>query len=441
MTRSQEHNRVPGQQASQDDDPFPLDDLVLDEPYRFRVDGRVYTDAHLFALEMDRIWRRSWLYVGHESEIREPGDYRTAVLAREPIILSRGEDGGIHAVFNRCMHRGAALCRDDRGHANHFRCPYHNWVYRNDGTLVGMAQKSGYGSHFDTSELDLVPVPRLEAYRGLIFANLDPAAPALQERLGPSAWYIDQWADRSPTGQMSVAEGVHRYSYPGNWKFQLENGVDGYHGNYVHDSFVKILHRAGDRSRQDVVRARNRLGSNASAKGLPRGDGLLEREDGMLGTFDYASRDEYRRSLVEAHGSARLQDILTQRNLLIFPSVYLFESHIRVIRPISPTSTIVDTIPTRIEGIDDAINTERLREHERFFGPSSFGATDDIEIFVLNQTGVQAEVPRWLDFSRGLERERVADNGERIGHSTDEAPQRAIYREWRRMMLSGEGPS
>jgi benzoate/toluate 1,2-dioxygenase subunit alpha len=408
--------------------------LVVDEQHRFRVDGRVHTDPELFDLEMERIYGRSWLYVGHESEIRQPGDYRTAVLARQPIILSRGEQGEIHAVFNRCMHRGAVVCRSDRGHSNHFRCPYHNWVYRGDGTLVGMAQRSGYGENFDASELSLVPVPRVATYRGLIFACLDPDVEPLEERLGPTAWYIDQWADRSPVGELSVAEGVHRYVYPGNWKFQLENGVDGYHGNYVHESFVKILNRSGDRSRKDVVRARNDVTSRNFAKGLPRGDALLEREDGMLGTFDYASNDEYREAISEAHGPDRLRDVLTQRNILVFPNLYLFESHIRVMRPVSPTQTIVDNHPTWIEGIEDKVNTARLREHERFFGPSSFGATDDIEIFLLNQTGVQAEHARWCDFSRGLERETVDEHGQRIGHSTDEAPQRSIYREWFRCM-------
>lgn len=414
--------------------------LVIDEPYRFRVDGRIHTDPGLFALEMAHIFSTSWLYVGHVSEIPEPGDYRTAVLGRQPIVLSRGEDGDIHAVFNRCMHRGAVVCRSDRGHANHFRCPYHNWVYRNDGTLVGMAQRSGYGQHFDATELDLVPVPRVDTYRGLVFACLDPDVEPLLERLGPTAWYIDQWADRSPVGRISVTEGVHRYTYPGNWKFQLENGVDGYHGNYVHESFVKLLDRAGERSRRDVVRARNDLGTHNYAKGLPNGDALLEREDAMLGTFDYASLEEYRRALTEAYGAQRVQDVLTQRNILVFPNLYLFESHIRVMRPVSATSTIVDTIPTWIEGIADEINTRRLREHERFFGPSSFGATDDIEIFVLNQTGVQAEAARWLDFSRGLEREQVNDRGEHVGHATDEAPQRAIYRQWHRRMLAGGRP-
>jgi len=422
---------------TQQDGALDIAGMLIDEPYRFRVDGRVQNDPEVFRLEMERIFGRTWVYVAHESEIAQPGDYRTAVLGTEPIIISRGDDGEIHAVYNRCMHRGAVVCRTERGHSNHFRCPYHNWVYRKDGTLVGMAQRSGYGENFDSSQLDLLQVPRVETYRGLIFACKDPDVIPLVDRLGPARWYIDQWANRSPLGRLTLAEGVHRYEYPGNWKFQLENGVDGYHGNYVHESFVKILDRSGERDRGSIARTRNTVGERNFAKGLPHGDALLERADGMIGTFDYAGIDRYRNAIVEAHGSEALEDILTQRNILIFPNLYLFESHIRVMRPVSATRTIVDQFPTWLEGIDDAINIARLREHERFFGPSSFGATDDIEIFLLNQTGVSAPSPRWLDFSRGLEREAVQGE-ERVGHSTDEVPQRSMYREWFRLMSAAE---
>ncbi|MFA9431920.1 aromatic ring-hydroxylating dioxygenase subunit alpha [Egicoccus sp. AB-alg2] len=415
-------------------EPLELSSLVVDEPFRFRVDSRIQRDDNIFRLELARIFGRTWQFVAHESEVAVPGDYRTTVLAGQPVIVSRGEDGRIHVVLNRCMHRGAVVCRSERGHGNHFRCPYHNWVYRNDGALVGMAQRAGYGPNFEAGELDLVRVPRVDTYRGLIFACLDPDASDLEERLGPTAWYIDQWADRSPHGSVRVTSGVHRYRYPGNWKFQVENGIDGYHGNYVHESFVTLLDRSGERRRQEVVRARNEQATNNHARSLANGDSMLEREEGMLGTFDYAANPRYRRQLEEAHGADRVADILTQRNLFIFPNLYLFESHIRVIRPLSATDTIVDALPTWLDGIDDDINTARLREHERFFGPSSFGATDDIEIFVLNQTGVQATAARWLDFSRGLERERRQPDGSIVGHSTDEVPQRALYRTWFRML-------
>ncbi len=160
---------------------------------------------------------------------------------------------------------------------------------------------------------------------------------------------------------------------------------------------------------------------------------MLEREFGMLGTLDYRRHAAYRQQLAEAHGSERVDDILMQRNILIFPNVYLFESHIRVIRPVRHDLTIVDNYPTWLEGVDDVINQARLREHERFFGPASFGATDDLEIFTQVQTGVAGGPDGWFDMSRGLHREQRC-GGEFVGHSTDEAPQRAIYREWYRGM-------
>ena len=411
-------------------------DLVRDDPARFRVHSSVYSDPRLFRLELDRIFSATWVYVAHESELPEPGDYRTTVIGTQPVIVSRDEDGRLHVVLNRCMHRGAAVCRSERGHSSHFRCPYHNWVYRNDGALVGMAQASGYPDDFDTSELSLVRVPRVGSYRGLIFASLNPGVEPLEDRLAMLRWYIDQWCDRSPAGRIRLTRGAHRYVYPGNWKFQLDNGIDGYHGNYVHESFVKILHRSGERKQSDVVRARNQVGTRNYAKGLSHGDAMLERDFGMLGTFDFWRDEEYVEQVSGAHGADRLADILTQRNILIFPNVYLFESHIRVMRPISVDRTIVDNFPTVIEGAPDAMNVARLREHERFFGPASFGATDDVEVFVLNQTGVQAEYAQWVDFSRGAHREDVNERGEHVGHSTDEAPQRAIYREWHRLMTA-----
>jgi hypothetical protein len=94
-------------------------------------------------------------------------------------------------------------------------------------------------------------------------------------------------------------------------------------------------------------------------------------------------------------------------------------------------------------GIADSLNAARLREHERFFGPASFGATDDIEIFVCTQTGVGARDLAWMEMSRGLHRETVNELGETVNHSTDEAPQRSMYREWKRLMScageEGEG--
>jgi hypothetical protein len=134
-----------------------------------------------------------------------------------------------------------------------------------------------------------------------------------------------------------------------------------------------------------------------------------------------------------------MKEAVTQRNIFIFPNLYLFESHIRVIRPVDVTHTYVEVYPTTLVGASEEFNAARLREHQRFFGPASFGQPDDIEIFVCAQTGVNVGAMPWMELSRGLEREVVNDLDEHVGHSTDEAPQRAIYREWLARMSRQEG--
>ncbi len=415
-----------------------LGDLVVEEPGRFRVSSDVYVDVDVFTLELSRIFERTWVFVAHESAVPEPGDYCTGVVGRQPVIVSRADDGQLHVLYNRCAHRGAVVCREERGHASTFRCPYHGWMYRNDGSLLGAAQRSGYPKDFESWGLRLAAVPRVESYRGLVFVNLSPDAEPLLERLASVRRYIDAWCDRAPDGQVTLPIGTHRYEYPGNWKLQVENGVDGYHGNYVHESFADILERSGERTAADISRTRNRVGAKNHAKGLPHGDALLEREDGMLGTFDSSGWTEYRQQLRERHGEERMREAVTQRNVFVFPNLYLFESHIRVVRPVEVDRTYVDVLPTTLVGASDEFNEARLREHQRFFGPASFGQPDDIEIFVCAQTGAHATAVPWMELSRGMAREQVNELGERVGHSTDETPQRSIYRQWRELMTRGE---
>jgi len=411
-----------------------IGDLVVEEARRFRVHSDIYVEPDVFALEMRRIFERAWIFVAHESMIPNPGDYCTTAIGRQPVIVSRDDDGKVHVLFNRCAHRGSVVCREDRGHAKSFRCPYHGWMYRNDGSLIGAAQRSGYPEEFANWGLRLAEVANVDSYRGLIFANLAEHCEPLMDRLAAVARYIDAWSDRAPEGRVTLPTGVHRYEYPGNWKLQMENGVDGYHGNYVHESFADILQRSGERGASDISRTRNRVAANNYAKGLAGGDGLLEREDGMLGTIDTRKYPEYRQQLVNRYGPERADDILTQRNIFIFPNLYLFESHIRVIRPVHVTKTFVDVHPTTLVGASDEFNAARLEEHQRFFGPASFGQPDDIEIFVCAQTGVSVDAMPWMELSRGMHREWVNELGENIGHSTDENPQRAMYRAWRQWM-------
>ena len=196
----------------------------------------------------------------------------------------------------------------------------------------------------------------------------------------------------------------------------MENGVDGYHGNYVHSSFIRIADRAGERPVAALHRGtRRRLHDRSGG-----GDGMIERPDGgMAGQFDYRDRATH-----DYHARSRRPRrrtgpgaILGQRNILIFPNLFLFESHIRVIQPLSVSETIVTMLPTLLEGVPDAMNVARLRAHERFFGPAGFGTPDDVEMFVNCENGVRGRAVEWVRQDRGLHRE-AADAGEPRGHSS-----------------------
>jgi phenylpropionate dioxygenase-like ring-hydroxylating dioxygenase large terminal subunit len=158
--------------------------LVQDD----RIHASLYTDPRIFADEMDRIFHASWVFVGHDSEVPGTGDFVTRTLGREPVIMVRGQDGGVAVLVNRCMHRGTLLCPADRGRVRTFACPYHGWTYDLAGTLLGVPDPGGYAS-FDTRAHGLARAPRVASYRGFVFASLSAAGPTLAEHLGKGSLY------------------------------------------------------------------------------------------------------------------------------------------------------------------------------------------------------------------------------------------------------------
>ena len=105
-----------------------------------QVHRRIYTDPAVFELEMDRLFGRAWLYLAHESQVAETGDFVTAYIGNRPVIVSRHSDGEIYAFANRCTHRGMKVCRYDQGNTRVFTCPYHAWSFALDGSLQGVPQ-------------------------------------------------------------------------------------------------------------------------------------------------------------------------------------------------------------------------------------------------------------------------------------------------------------
>lgn len=415
------------------------------------VDDRVHRDAYVnpevFELELDRIYSRTWVYIGHESEVAEPGDYKTTEIGRVPIILSRGVDGSINAMENRCAHRGATVCQLEKGTAKFFRCSYHGWVYKNTGEHVGAGYRTGYPEDFfDPTEQGLRKVPRVESYRGLIFGSLAPQGESLDVHLGAVRPYLDLRLDAAPDG-LALRSGSHRYTYAFNWKTQLENAVDGYHANFVHESMLSIM----TKNRGGRASGIWKLAGGASlgvSRGFPGGHGVLDQRPslGDKAVTALAARPggaDYLARLRDLHGPDRAAEIAKAgsgegMNLAIFPNLVLVSQQLRVVRPRSVLRTDVELFPTWLDGAPDELNVDRLRQHELQYGPAGFIGPDDLEIFRRVSVGIGSEQDAWVDLRRGRFRSQH-EEGIEIGHFTDETPQRAFWHEWLRQMTAVDG--
>ncbi|WP_037058049.1 Rieske 2Fe-2S domain-containing protein, partial [Pseudonocardia asaccharolytica] len=215
---------------------------LFSEVRRGMIPAHIYNDEEIFRLEREQVFGRAWVFVGHESEVPQPGDYVVRRVLADSFIVARGEDGRVRALFNMCLHRGMQVCRAEMGNASHFRCPYHGWSYRNDGRLVGLPfHRDAYGGEagFPRKGQTLLPAPSLDTYNGLIFLSLDPDAPPLHDYLGDFAFYLDYYTRQSPGG--IELRGPQRWRIRANWKIGAENFAgDMYHTPQTHTSVVEI---------------------------------------------------------------------------------------------------------------------------------------------------------------------------------------------------------
>jgi phenylpropionate dioxygenase-like ring-hydroxylating dioxygenase large terminal subunit len=408
-----------------------------------RVHGSIYTDPAVFEAEMARIFHRTWLCLGHASEIPQPGDYRATTMGRMPVLMVRGEDGQVRVFMNRCRHRGMAVCEGEAGNAKFLRCWYHGWVYRTTGELEEVPLPNAYGSEFRRADFSLTPAPRVALYRGFVFASLAPTGPSLQEHLGLARRYLDIFVEASPSGTIDVTAGVHRTRYRGNWKFV---GMDGYHPHYTHRSVLDAWKRRaggnlGDTHHGDPFSDESGNYTRDAGNGhvlLDMFPGRLAHLERYLGTLrKLPGGADYIAAMQRAYGPERARELLAwagDPHVGIYPNLQLIGIQIRIVRPLAVDDTEVLMFPALLKDVPPAINDLRLRQHESFYGPAGAGAPDDAEIFERNQEGLQATLDPWVYLARGLHRERRAADGSLIGMPGDETTQRGQLRAWKRLM-------
>lgn len=410
------------------------------------VHRSVYTDPTIFDLEMKRIFGRAWLYLAHDSELPNVGDYVVRHMGTQAVILTRGKDGVVRAIYNRCSHRGSTLCAFDTGSAPQgHQCPYHGWTFNADGSVRFVSQAANYAGVLDPADY-AIPQVMLDSYRGFLFGNLDRDAGPLADFLGHMTSTIDDLVYRSPTGKIEVGAYKLRHYYRANWKMTFENLNDTIHPGFAHAaSVVSAKAVANQIGHDNVVPTLGMMMANGKPikffqdldmVTVPGGHSYI---GGHMGA-DYTpnTADAYTASLIERHGAARAREILSvdRHLMLLYPSSFWHARYqtIRIIRPVRHDLTEMIGFTIRLIGAPEETHVNAIEYCTGANSAASPVIADDLEIYERLLLGNRTGSQEWIPMSRGLNEDRETTNAFKRTPATSEAFIRNQFASWSAMM-------
>jgi p-cumate 2,3-dioxygenase subunit alpha len=400
----------------------------------FKVNREALVSPEVFESERTLIFDKSWLYVGHDTELRKPNDFKTRNVAGRPVIFTRDSKGKIRVWINSCPHRGAMLCRESQGNGRFITCFYHGWTFSNAGKLVSIPGEDSYSAAFERPQLG--QPPKVDSYRGFVFVSFDPDIVDLPTYLGDAREYLDLIADQSPQG-LEVLDGSHEYSVRANWKLLVENSYDGYHAVSTHQRYFEM-----------VLAARGSIDASAlgDSRGIPlgRGHGVSAGAPATEGLFGRpispaaaAEKETHLDHLRELYGRGWVDRMRGARNLVIFPNLVVIDLVmgvlIRKIDPIAPDYLEVTAWELAPPEEGSELRRQRLDNFLTFWGPGGLASPDDVEALETCQRSFAArnEV-RWSDISRGMNKP--------IASASDELQMRTWWRQWNTLITGEELP-
>ena len=294
----------------------------------FSVNRKVFVSDEILEDENRAIFDKCWVYVGHASEIKNPGDFRTRHVAGRPMIFCRDRKGEVRALFNVCRHRGALVCREREGNARQFQCIYHGWTYNTDGRLKGIPGDDAYPP--GVRQAGQGPDAGAAA-RSTTRISISPisirARSICDTYLAGAKDYIDLVVDQSPSGKMEIISGVQEYDIKANWKLLVENSVDDYHLVTTHSTWLNYMRNSG----VNVTPTKGHM-LPTQGFGIDLGNGHLTTDNpnyrgrpvarwiSVYGEEAKADIDAIRNELVARLGEARAARVAdTNRNLASSP--------------------------------------------------------------------------------------------------------------------------
>ena len=410
---------------------------------RFLVHRSAYANAAVFEEEKRRILRRSWVVLGHDCEIPNKGDFIVRPVLDRELIFNRDVEGRVHAFFNTCRHRGAAVCREPRGNHKRFVCPYHGWAYRSSGELVNQGATEGYDARFNEDGFyNLGSVPRLEQRAGFWFVSFDASVPRLDDYLEGAGPMLDEIAAHSAAG-LRVVRGCHEYEIKANYKLICENSYDGYHLNITHASYVDYMRSMVSGLGKIDIRgcARSFGGGHACFEvRIPTGRPVAQ----WLPVWGEEARVqiEAKRAELEARlGPEKAERIANvNRNMVLFPNSIINDQQTILLRTVTPMAHNRMVIRAWSFGPADESPVLRRIRNEctlSFLGPGGFATPDDVEMLELCQRGFEAGDVEWNDFSKGYHagERTLRDENPRFDN---ELQMRAYWSRWDELMSAPE---
>ncbi len=418
------------------------------------ISREIFVDQRIYEEELERIFARSWLFVGHESQIAAPGDFILSRMGEESVILNRDRHGKLHVFLNNCRHRGMRVCRYDEGNTRRFHCPYHAWIYSDEGALIGVPKlETGYHNELKVEDWGLIEA-RVASYHGYVFACWDEEQVDFDAYLGDLRFYFDDYCELpdGTHGPWEAFGGVFKWRMPNNWKFGAENFAGDYYHAPSHASIEQVvLSPAGVKGRHtydSVSRAREvrKLNICIHPEGHTSRGELFADDYEYLPTYQEMAvvedwfRDCYRRRQERLGEKARWFG----HGGTIFPNVSYSNGlqSMGTWHPAGPHETETWRIFLAPAGAPDEVKDVLRHYVIRYQGPSGLTEQDDMENWGYAHEGARGTIARRHDFHYGLglghERQGwpVEWLGGRVYATEDvsEQNQRAFYMRWAAMM-------
>ncbi|MEK6313295.1 MAG: aromatic ring-hydroxylating dioxygenase subunit alpha [Burkholderia gladioli] len=402
-----------------------------------RVPYQVFQDEAVYADEQEAIFRGpNWSFLCLETEVPNPGDFRSTFVGDAPVVVTRDTDGELYAFENRCAHRGALVCLEDQGNARDFSCVYHAWTYNLQGDLVGVAFKDGIDGKggmkpdFCTGDHGLRKL-RVATLHGLVFGSFSDDVAPLDEYLGEE---IVERIARVLDNRSPVVLGRFTQMLPNNWKLYFENVKDSYHASILHLFFTTFqLNRLSQRGGIIVDPSG---GHHVSYSAVDHA-AVAEAAQAQPAGNDYAEQNIRSESEHRLEDTSVLQGVdefgdgVTLQILSVFPGFVLQQIQNAIaVRQILPRGTRQTELNWTYLGFED--DTPELREmrlrQSNLVGPAGYVSMEDGCVGGFVQRGIEG-----ASESRSV-LEMGGDDAESSSSRVTEASIRGFWKAYRNAM-------